>query len=90
MIFIHIISIYQFTPYKITKCFKTHYMISYINHQHFVPLIIISDFNVDMLQPPNAVHQPHNSKYFQIFMNQRILQIQIDISITKYNLANSY
>lgn len=40
--------------------------------------------NVDMLQPLNAVHQPHNSKYFQIFMNQRILQIQIDISPTKY------
>jgi hypothetical protein len=51
----------------------------------FFPLIIIGDFNVDMVQPLNAVHQPHNSKYFQIFMNQQILQIQFDISTTKYN-----
>jgi len=43
----------------------------------FFPLIIIGDFNVDMLQTLNVVHQRHNSKYFQIFMNQQILQIQL-------------
>jgi hypothetical protein len=41
---------------------------------------------ISSLQPLNALHQGHNSKYLQRFINQQNLEIKIDTNITKYNV----
>jgi hypothetical protein len=41
---------------------------------------------ISMLQPLNAPHQGHDSKYLQSFTNQQNLEIKIDPNITKCNV----
>jgi hypothetical protein len=40
---------------------------------------------ISLLQPLNALHQGHDSKYLPSFMNQQNLEI-IDTNITKCNV----
>jgi hypothetical protein len=44
-----------------------------------------SFMKISLLQPLNALHQGHDSKYLPSFMNQQNLEI-IDTNITKCNV----
>jgi hypothetical protein len=52
-------------------------------HKHFFHQ---SFMKISSFQPLNALHQGHDSKYLQCFMNQQNLEIKIDTNITKYNV----